>query len=151
MSYELKLTRVFCADKADVFNYFTNPALLECWLYPDGYDLKVPYFENNLGGKYKYEHRNEKEELFICTGIFEDYETNKKLVTLEKVTNPKGEVFFSNLESQFLFLDDPRGCRLELELKGLNNEMDVEECRKGWEQCFNRLDSLFEQFTESTL
>ncbi|HLT22363.1 MAG TPA: SRPBCC domain-containing protein [Bacteriovoracaceae bacterium] len=151
MSYELKLTRVFNADKADVFNYFTNPALLECWSYPDGFELKVPYFENNLGGKYRYEHRDEKGDLYVCTGHFKDYETNKKLVSVEEVTNPQGEIVFKDLESEILFRDDPRGCRLEVVQKGFMKERDVEDCRVGWEQCFNRLDSLFQQFTESTL
>lgn len=151
MSYEVKFSRVFNAPRPEVFNYFTNAALLENWCYPDGMSLRVPYFENNQHGRYRYEHKNESTgKLYICEGVIEGYETNRRLVTIDSVESD-GEMILEDSYSDIQFFDDAGGCRIEVYQKGFPTEKDAKDCQRGWEQCFDRLNSLFDQFSGATL
>lgn len=149
MSHELKFSKVIAASRPDVFNYFTDAVLLESWSYPDGMTLKVPFFENNLHGQYRFEHQDREGKVYLCTGHIEGYETNRRLLFIERVETEEGEVLFDKLISDILFLEDAGGCRLEVVQKGFSNEEEVQQCLEGWEQSLERLSSLFNQLHDS--
>lgn len=151
MSYDLKFSTIIHASRPDVFNYFTDPVLLECWCYPDGMTLKVPFFENNLHGRYRYEHTNAEGKTFICEGVIEGYETNRRLLTIDSVVDGEGNKIFENLKTDIVFLEDSYGCKIEVFQTGFNSVKDAEECRIGWHQCLDRLNSVFTQFQDSSL
>lgn len=145
MDYDLKFSRIINAPRPEVFNYFTDAILLESWSYPDGMILKVPFFENNLHGQYRYEHEDKNGKLYICTGYIEGYETNRRLLTVDHVETGEGEVIFDELISDIIFSEDAGGCRIEVRQKGFKNDQEAQECLRGWDQSLNRLNLLFEQ------
>ena len=53
---EIRMTRVFNASRALVFEALTTPALLERWLLgPPGWKMTVCDIDLRVGGKYRYE------------------------------------------------------------------------------------------------
>lgn len=147
----LKMQRVFQGNRTDVFNYFTDPVLLEQWSYPDGMSLKVPFMEKRVGGSYRYEHKTDKGGTFVCEGKFLEFKNNETLVTEDEVYNPEGEKVMYGLQSEITFSDDPRGCLVEIEVNGFNNPKEIADCRVGWTQCMDRLDSIFSPTTSASL
>jgi uncharacterized protein YndB with AHSA1/START domain len=52
---EVRLTRLFDAPRALVFDAFTKPELLKRWLFgPDGWSLAVCDIDLRVGGRYRY-------------------------------------------------------------------------------------------------
>ncbi|HLW57613.1 MAG TPA: SRPBCC domain-containing protein [Bacteriovoracaceae bacterium] len=145
MSYDLNFSRIIQAPRPEVFNYFTDATLLESWCYPDGMSLKVPFFENNLHGQYRYEHQDISGKLYVCTGYIEGYESDRRLLTVDHVETGEGEVIFDELISDIIFSEDAGGCKIEVRQKGFKSEEEAQDCLKGWDQCLNRLDRLFEE------
>lgn len=149
MSFNLKLSTIIPASRPEVFNYFTDSVLLEMWSYPQGVKLKVPCFKNNLYGRYRYEY-TQGDDIYICEGVIEGYETSRRIMTLEQIENSRGEVLCEQLMSDILFLEDAGGCKIEITQEGIKTKEEVEKYKMCWEQCLNRLSSLFIQLQESS-
>lgn len=138
---EIKITHFIPTSKEEVFKYWTTPDLVEQWAYPDGMTLKVPKFEAKKGGSYIFEHTAD-EGVYLCSGYFKEFIPNEKLVQLEMVKSPDGEVKFSSLECDVEFISKTSGTEIRLTQKGFTEEKDRKDCLEGWTQCLEKLDGL---------
>lgn len=148
MISDLTLHRLIHSDRKTVFNHFVDRKLLELWCAPDGMTLRVPYFDARVGGAYQFRH-NAGEGDFVCEGRIREFQPGSKLVQIESATGPDGKAIFSHLETVTTFTENPGGTYLTIFVKGFTDEKFKNECETGWEQCLNKLDSLFTQDTSA--
>lgn len=135
--------RLIRGPRADVFNYFINPALLESWAYPDGMSLRVPVFNPRIGGDYRMEHTNADGGTYVCTGNIKDFEPGSKIIQVDQVAGPDGKIVLPRMETVTTFNDKPGGTFVSIIQKGFTDEKAMRECENGWNQCLDRLDSMF--------
>ena len=143
MNSDLTMMRLIRGQRAEVFNYFINPGLLESWAYPDGMSLRVPVFNPKNGGSYRMEHTNADGGIYVCTGHIKDFGPGSKLIQVDNVVDPDGKVVLSKIETVTTFNDKPGGTFITIIQKGFTDEKSMRECEAGWNQCLDRLDSMF--------
>jgi uncharacterized protein YndB with AHSA1/START domain len=145
MNHDVRLNKFFATDTENLFKYFINPELLEKWAYPDGMSLRIPEFEAQAGGQYRYEHTGD-DGVYVCSGHIKDLVPGKKLVQLdEKIVAPNGEKLFENLESILEFSPQFGGTEISMIQTGFTNQEAANECHIGWTQCLNHLTHLITQ------
>lgn len=142
MNDELTIMRLIRGPRADVFNYFIDPKLLETWAYPDGMSLRVPVFNPKIAGYYRFEHTGNN-GTYVCTGNIKDFEPGSKLVQVDHVVAPDGNMIFPRLETVTTFNDKPGGTFITIVQRGFTDEQSLKECEAGWNQSLDRLDSMF--------
>jgi uncharacterized protein YndB with AHSA1/START domain len=147
---EVSIMRLIQGSRQEVFNNFITPELLEAWAYPEGLKLRVPFFEPKIGGTYRFEHTG-KDGLYVCTGFVKDFQPGSKLVQVDTVKDPDGKIIFSNLETVTTFSDKPGGTFITITIRGFANEALRKECEYGWNQCLDRLDSIFSPSQSASL
>ncbi|GEM_PF-773076 len=140
MSLEIQRTKFFLVDRETLFNYFTQPELLEKWASPDErMSVQVPLFEARTGGKYRFEHKG-SEGKYICTGTILEFIPNEKIVQCDElITGPKGETLFRELECRLELIPKLGGTELRFIQSGFENEKGRDECEKGWEYSLDKL------------
>lgn len=148
MNDEISLMRLIRGKREDVFNYFIQPEFLEAWAYPDGMSLKVPFYDPRIGGAYRFEHTG-PDGLYACNGFVKDFQPGSKLVTVDSATAPDGRMIFQNMETVTTFSEKPGGTFITVTIRNFPDEQMLKECEMGWNQCFDRLDSLFNSREES--
>lgn len=121
--------------------YWTHPKLLERWSYPDGMTLKVPRFDAKVGGQYRFEHTG-TDGVYVCTGYFKGFIPNEKLVQVDNVKDPTGNLMFENLESTTEFKTVPGGTEIYLYQTGFLDEASLMACEEGWTQSLDNLSNL---------
>lgn len=139
---ELKMMRFIRGPRQEVFNYFIDPKLLESWAYPNGMSLRVPIFEPRIGGQYRFEHTNE-EGTYVCTGRVKDFAPGSKLVQVDHVVDPQGKPLYPKIETVTTFSNRPDGTLVTITQRGFADEDSIRSCEMGWNECLDRLDSLF--------
>lgn len=139
---ELRMKTFIPDTPEEVFKYFTKPALLETWAYPEGMTLKVPQFEAKKNGHYRYEHTNEQGQ-WLCVGILKEFVPAEKLTSVDKVLGPDGNLLLNDQESELTFKKVGRGTEIQLKQGPFPDEKFKQECEKGWEDSFRHLKAQF--------
>lgn len=139
---EFSITKFFAVPKEKLFSYWTTPSLVEKWAYPNGMTLKVPLLETRLGGRYRYEHTS-VEGVWVATGEFQEYILNQKVVQLDNIYNPKGELVYKDLEGICEFRDVENGSEVTITQRGFTDQAGLKACQEGWDQSLKHLNSLF--------
>ena len=82
---EIRVTRIFDAPRALVFECHTKPELLQQWLLgPPGWTMPGCEVDFRVGGKYLYTWRNEADgSEFSIGGVHEEIVPPERIVTLE--------------------------------------------------------------------
>jgi uncharacterized protein YndB with AHSA1/START domain len=65
----VEFEREFDAPVAAVFRAHQDPALVEQWLGPHGYEMEIDGYDFRTGGSYRYIHRKDGEE-YAFHGVF---------------------------------------------------------------------------------
>jgi uncharacterized protein YndB with AHSA1/START domain len=138
---EFTLSKFFPVDPEKVFTYWTVPQTIEQWSYPDGMSLKVPEYEGEKGGQYRYEHTADN-GVYIGTGYFKEFIPNKKLVQVDMVKDPNGTILFEELETTVEFKYLGSGTEVTLTVRGFEDQKSVDGCKQAWEQCIDHLKNL---------
>jgi uncharacterized protein YndB with AHSA1/START domain len=142
MANEITLTRFFNIPSRDLYHYFVDSKLLEKWSYPEGMILKVPVFEAQEGGKYRYEHTNEK-GTYVCEGHFEQIVPRQSLKMVDDwIKDPTGKLIAENLYREIIFMPLGDGCDVAILQSGFKGEEFVKECEEGWNQGLDHLQSI---------
>ena len=142
MANEIILTRFFNIPSRDLYNYFIDPKLIEKWSYPEGMVLKVPVFEAEEGGKYRYEHTNEK-GTYVCEGHFEQIVPRQSLKMVDDwIKDPSGKLIAEKLNCEIAFMPLGDGCDVAIRQSGFAGEDFVKECEEGWNQSLDHLHSI---------
>jgi uncharacterized protein YndB with AHSA1/START domain len=92
------ITREFDAPVEALFRAHREPDLLERWLGPNGYDMKIDTYDFSTGGRYRYVHTNPAGTTFAFNGVFHvvrenefaiqtfEYEDFPDVVSIEALT-----------------------------------------------------------------
>ena len=83
---EVKMTRLFDAPRALVFDAFTKPELLKRWLLgPDGWSMPTCDVDLRVGGAYRYVWRNDTDgREFGVGGVYREIVRPERIVHIEK-------------------------------------------------------------------
>lgn len=82
---EIVMTRVFDAPRQMVFDANTKPELIRRWLLgPPGWTMTVCEVDLRVGGKYRYEWRNEKGVEMGMGGVIREITPPERYVCTEK-------------------------------------------------------------------
>ena len=138
----LELNRTLPYESAGVFRFFVSPELLEQWSAPDTMTLEVPKMEARKEGEYRYIHADKAGAQWVCEGHFKDFQRNVRLVTLDTVTNPKGELVLKDLETIVDFKDFGGTTEVHIRMKGFKDLSSMRDCKQGWTQCLDKLEPL---------
>jgi uncharacterized protein YndB with AHSA1/START domain len=142
MNDELIIMRLVQGERLEVFNYFVDRELLEEWAYPDGMQVRVPLFEAKPGGKYRFLHSG-KDGTYESAGYVKDFQPGSKLVQVDQVCGPDGEVIYPKLETVTTFSEKPGGTFITITQRGFPDEASRSECETGWNQSLDRLTAIF--------
>jgi uncharacterized protein YndB with AHSA1/START domain len=147
----LQMTYLFHKPVEEVFDYFIRPELFELWGAPTGLTLKVHNMDARPGGRYEMTHSAASGN-YACNGIFKEFIPNKKLVQIDNVFGPDGSEIFHGLECVTEFSNQEGTTKVTLTQSGFKDEKSLQECKKSWEQCFDKLEALFieSSFSESS-
>jgi len=143
MEDTLRIQKFIACTRDEVYKYFTIPGYLEKWCYPDGVNLKVPFFEAKTNGKYRYEHTGQG-GVYVSTGTVKEIIPEEKIITMDKVNDPMGNVVFENLKGEVIFRDAHGGTDLYITQSGFPDKKSLGECQQGWDQCLDHLCGLFD-------
>lgn len=82
---EIKMTRIFDAPRALVFDAFTKPKLVRRWLLgPDGWTMPICEIDLRVGGKWRYGWRNETDGVeFAMSGVYREIARADRIVHTE--------------------------------------------------------------------
>ncbi|MFZ5671862.1 MAG: SRPBCC family protein [Pseudomonadota bacterium] len=78
---EIRMTRIFDAPRALVFDAFTKPDLIKRWMYgPEGWSLPVCEIELKAGGKMRYVWKHKDGASMGMNGVFREIERPSRIV-----------------------------------------------------------------------
>lgn len=81
---EVEITRVFDAPRKMVFDAFTKPDLVKRWLLgPPGWSMPVCEIDLKVGGKFRYEWRNQDGRSMGMGGVFRELAAPGRIVHTE--------------------------------------------------------------------
>ena len=85
---EIRVTRLFNAPRALVFEAFTKPEVVRRWLLgPAGWTMPICEIDLKVGGAYRYVWRHEGNGSEIgLSGVFKEIVRPERLVATEKTT-----------------------------------------------------------------
>ena len=97
---EISMTRVFEAPRRLVYDAFTKPELVKCWLLgPPGWSMPVCQIDLKVGGAYRYVWRRDKDGSEMgMGGVYREIGPTERLVATEKFDQAwyPGEALVSN-------------------------------------------------------
>jgi uncharacterized protein YndB with AHSA1/START domain len=82
---EITMIRRFAAPVPLVFEAWTTPALLRRWLLgPPGWTMPVCEVDFRVGGRYRYEWRNEQGQTMGVGGVYREIDPPHRFVATER-------------------------------------------------------------------
>ena len=87
---EVAMTRVLDAPRSLVFDAFTKPELVRCWLLgPDGWSMPVCKIDLRVGGAYRYVWRRDRDGTEMgMGGVYREIVAPQRIVATEKFDEP---------------------------------------------------------------
>jgi uncharacterized protein YndB with AHSA1/START domain len=146
---QLKITKVFNACPARVFDAWTNPLQLVQWLGPEGFTSPVCRVDLRVGGEYHYCVRSAEGVDYWSKGIFLQIDPGRKLVVADSFSDSYGNIrpassvglppgWPSTLLITVVFHNKGEATSLSLLHENLPQEM-LASCRAGWNESFIKL------------
>lgn len=131
---KLELKRVFPAKVSEVFEAWTQPAVLQQWFAPGEMSAAVDA-DVRAGGSYRIVMRRPDGQVHTVTGVYKELVQNEKLVF---TWGWEGE---QRHESQVTVMLVDRGGETELTLlhELLASEESKAQHAHGWEGCLDKL------------
>jgi uncharacterized protein YndB with AHSA1/START domain len=86
---EIRITRVFHAPRALVFDAHTKPELVRRWLFgPPGWVFDVCDIDLRVGGAYRYVWRKPPDTVMGMGGVYREIRAPERIVATEKFDDP---------------------------------------------------------------
>lgn len=139
--HKINLVRFIPKEQSEVFRYFTEPALLEQWCYPDGMSLNIPLYEAKQNGRYHWIHSN-AEGNWEATGYLMEFIPDEKLVMIDTIKNPQGKIIMQDVKCSIELQSMLGGTDIIINHSGFPDKTSADECRESWNQCIDRLVTL---------
>ncbi len=149
---EVRVTRTFNAPRQLVWDAHTNPELIRKWQGYDGWDMPVCDMDVRVGGKYKWQWRNQEDgKRFGFFGTFTEVNGPSKLVHEQHYdpgdmdfAMPSGDATIVSLE-----LGEQNGvttlvCNMTFASKEARDDAISTGMTDGMEHSYTRLDDIME-------
>ncbi|MGL4307007.1 MAG: SRPBCC family protein [Mycobacteriaceae bacterium] len=139
----IDMTRRFSASVSVLFRAHSEPALVQQWLGPYGYDMEIKEYNFTTGGRYQYLHRNPEGSEFLFHGVFHVVRPNDFVIQTFEFEGYPDTV---SIESQtFIHLGEQLS---ELKVHSVYPSMQARDgmlaggMAEGVEECYERLEKL---------
>lgn len=147
---ELIIERVFDAPRGRVWSAWTEPALMREWWGPRGFTTPFCKIDLRVGGTCLSCMRSPEGRDFWSTGVYREIVPPEKIVCTDSFADEKGNVVPAThygMSADFplemlvtVILEEEDGrTRLILNHSGLPPGEDLENCRAGWSESFDKL------------
>ncbi len=147
---ELIIYRVFDLPVNTVWNALTDPEEFKKWFGPEGFTCPSSKMEAKVGGKYLHCMKAQDGKEYWSTGTVIELIPEKKLVITDSFSDAQGNIRSAteydmpgNWPKELLItfeIEEADGAtKLKLRHEGVPGEMH-DECRKGWNESFDKLE-----------
>jgi uncharacterized protein YndB with AHSA1/START domain len=147
---ELVITRVFDAPRERVWKAWTEPELCMRWWGPKGFTCPVCRIDLRVGGTYFNCMRSPEGQDYWSTGVYREIVPPERVVCTDCFADEKGNIvpathygmsadFPLEMLVTVTFEEQDGKTRLTLKHAGLPPGKDMEDCREGWSQSFDKL------------
>lgn len=139
----VRIIREFDAPKDRVFRAHTDPDLVQQWLGPRGYEMRIDHYDCRPGGSYRYVHIDGDDE-YGFFGSFHDVRPSESIVQTFTFEGARDSVALERLE-----LEDLGGGRTRLTATSLVDSFEGRDAfvasgmEQGIRESYERLDELF--------
>lgn len=137
------IVRTFAAPVAEVFEAWTDPALMQQWLAPWGCKVIEAVADVRPGGSWRVVVKPAIGGRTVTVGEYVEIVPNQRIVKtwVLKGRTPAAADYPTLLTVEFRALG-PDSTELTLRQDRLLTRIDRAGNRGGWRQCFNKLDAL---------
>ncbi|MBE0596836.1 MAG: SRPBCC domain-containing protein [Desulfuromonadales bacterium] len=146
----LFITRVFDAPREQVWKAWTDPEEAMRWWGPKGFTTPYCKIDLRVGGAYHNCMRSPEGQDFWSTGVYREIVPLERIVCTDSFADEKGNVVPAThygMNADFpeemlvtVTLEDHEGkTKLTLQHAGLPPGKDLDDCRAGWNESFDKL------------
>lgn len=147
----VSINRTFDLPISTVWKAWTQPESWKKWWGPHDYTCPFCEIDLRVGGKYLTSMKSKKDNVeTFSTGRFREIVENKRLVMTDSFSDSNGNI----IETPEGFPDNwPKELLITVELKEQGGKTNLhmtqgpmpaemyEDCIKGWQECFDKLES----------
>ena len=149
----LVITRVFDAPRELMWQAWTEPERCRRWWGPKGFTCPVCKIDLRVDGAYLNCMRSPEGTDYWSTGVFREIMPPQRLVCTDSFADEKGNVVSAThygMSADFplemlvtaTFAEDAGKTRFTLRHVGLPPGEDLDNCRTGWNESFDKLAEL---------
>jgi uncharacterized protein YndB with AHSA1/START domain len=146
----LVITRVFDAPRELIWKAWTKPETSMKWWGPKGFTCPVCRIDLRVGGAYFNCMRSPEGQDYWSTGVYREIVPPKRLVCTDSFADEQGNIvpathygmsadFPLEMLVTVTFEEEAGKTRLTLEHAGLPPGEDLDNCRVGWSESFDKL------------
>lgn len=146
----LVITRVFDAPRELIWKAWTEPETSMKWWGPKGFTCPVCRIDLRVGGAYFNCMRSPEGQDYWSTGVYREIVPTKRLVCTDSFADEQGNIvpathygmsadFPLEMLVTVTFEEEAGKTRLTLEHTGLPPGEDLDNCRVGWSESFDKL------------
>ena len=147
---DVEIRRVFRIPVNKVWEALTVPEYFKKWYGPEGYTCPYSAMEAKKGGKYLNCMRSPDGQDTWSTGVVKEFIPEKKLVISDSFSDEEGKVVSAadygvpgdwprELTISYELEEADGATKLHLRHEGIPEEAH-EDCVKGWNSCFDKLE-----------
>jgi uncharacterized protein YndB with AHSA1/START domain len=131
----LKITRVFDAPRARVFNAWLDREEWQAWIGPEGMSSEVPLLEPRVGGRYRVTMHLSDGSVIPVAGVFKTIDAPRTLVfTWGWDGDPSRDSLIT-----LTFRDMGDKTELTLHQEGLGSVANRDDHGRGWNSALDKL------------
>lgn len=154
---DLIITRVFDAPRKLVWTAWTEPESMMRWWGPKGFTCPVCRIDLRVGGAYLNCMRSPEGQNYWSTGVYREIIPPERLVCTDCFADEQGNVvpathygmsadFPLEMLVTVTFEEEQGKTKFTLKHEGLPPGEDLDNCREGWSQSFDKLAELLAKF-----
>ncbi len=147
---ELVIVRTFDAPRDLVWKMWTDPERAMRWWGPKGFTTPFCTIDLRVGGAYHNCMRSPEGKDYWSTGVYREIFPQEKIVCTDSFADEAGNVVAAThygMSADFppemlvtvTFEEDEDRTKLTLRHAGLPPGKDLEDCRTGWNESFDKL------------
>ena len=147
---ELVIERIFAAPRERLWQAWTNPEQLKRWWGPKDFTAPFAAIDLRVGGKYLNCMRSPDGKDFWSGGVYREIVPLEKIVVTDSFTDEKGNIVPAAqygmsgdwpLELLVTVTFEAQNGKTKMTLRhlGLPAGENLETCRQGWNQSFDKL------------
>jgi len=147
---ELVVARSFNAPREQVWEAFTDPAMVKRWWGPKGFTAPVIESEPKAGGRYLYCMRSPEGKDYWSAGWFKEFSPPERLVAIDSFADREGNIVPASTyglsgdwpletEMTITFEEEDGGTRLTMRERDVPGGPDRDASIQGWNESMDKL------------